>query len=109
MAWRARRSHVETIDKVASLEKLCLLIGYQIRDMGEARGRVVIHPTSLGSNRAYHFAGAYFEEQCSDRDKEEVMSVGINNLRYFFNEQEYVLESQEGNVRIYQKPSKTQI
>ena len=46
MAWRARRSHVETIDKVASLEKLCLLIGYQIRDMGEARGRVVIHPTS---------------------------------------------------------------
>ena len=104
MTWTMPKHQTRTLDKLGSLEELCRLIGYEINDTGEAQVQILARALSFGRyNRAYHFENMVFDEQCSDMEADEVIPTGVSNLRYFFPEPGYGLDSHGDNVRIYSR------
>jgi len=108
MAWKLSPAQAKALQRepfLGTLEQLCERIKNEILDKGESKGKVFARDIGDGFYRTYAFVGTSFVEHCNGDSKENILQVGISNLRFLFPEPKYGVDAENNNVKIYEKPS----
>lgn len=106
MQWRTHKSKVRTLRRdppIGSLDRLCRLIGYELQDRVETRGKMFIRPAYPGFDINFAFGIGSFKDHYSGESEREVRETGINNLKYYFPEPKYGIDADGDHIRIYVK------